>query len=680
MLQLSLSAWIVVFLSVAALDLLIAAASWRRRQLLSNDVTKMMLCALSTSVFYVGSFAFEDYVVSSCFSSLYFIGVDLLLAYMMNFVLKFCELEMTGKLRNIHFLLVWMIFDIAVLLVNPFWEIAIHFVPKDMNGHIIYKYAPHLLYELHLVMCYVMVALVVGILAYRIVQTPSIFVRKYQIVLLVFIADVFLNVLYLVGADYFMLDISVLFYSVAAVMIYHSVFSYIPRSLLNSTRNYIMDNMEAQILVFDYKNRVIDSNQSARKLFPELTPERQNTRKAVDVREYLTEKGFPTLMPGSQEFPWFSRSEEAERKYLCRKHDFLDQKNRVIGWMLLIHDISYQKDTATGLDMTPGLYRYISSLNREVNYPIQVLSVNVNGLGVINSALGHEKGNLVMARTAQIIQAVVGRGVYLAKLENGSIVALLLKTDRDTAHIYAHEIRDTVSRETSLGIRFEVVYGISEVNQECPNILKALSDTEASMKNRKLLSGSSHESPIIHSLTQTLLESDYETEAHVVRTKRASRMLSEVMHLTDTQASSLELLCLLHDVGKVGIPSDILLKPGKLTDEEWEIMKTHTEKGYRIAMTSPDLRGIAEMILHHHERWDGKGYPSGLRGEDIPLLDRIITVLDSFDVMTHDRPYHKAIPLEAAKEELVRCSGTQFDPRVVEYFLKIADRVYADKT
>lgn len=676
MLNLSLGAWAAVFLAVAVLDLLIVAAAFRKRQLLSNAVGIVVLCALLTTLFYIGSFLCEDYFVSACFSSLYFIGVDFLLFYMLAFVMRFCELKMTGKLYGIRLLFLWLLVDTIVLLINPFWEVSISFYPTDFNGHIIYEYTPHLLYELHLIMCYVMVALVVGMLLYRIFLTPALFARKYTTVLLVFVIDVILNVLYLTDADSVRLDISVLFYSVAAILIFHSVFSSIPKALIVSTRNYIMDNMEAPIVVFDYSNRVIDSNRSARKLFPELTPEQQNTARALDAGAYLQKMGFPAVEEGTQEFDWIDRRTVAYRKYRCRKHDFQDSHQRLIGRMLLLHDISFQKDSATGLDTTPALYRYISNLSRETNYPIQVLSVNINGLGVINTALGHEKGDLVMARTAEIVQAVVGKQAYSAKLENGTITTLLLKTSRETAQGYAREIRDIVRKESSLAIRYDLVYGISEVNPEHPDILAALAETESVMRNRKLLSSNAHESPIIRSLTQALMESDYETEAHVMRTKRSSQMLASSMHLTDTQSSELELLCLLHDVGKVGIPNSILLKPGKLTPEEWEIMKSHTEKGYRIAMACPDLQAIAVMIRHHHERWDGKGYPMGLKGEDIPLLDRIITVLDSFDVMTHDRPYHKAISLDAAKAELLRCSGTQFDPSIVAAFLTIADEVY----
>ena len=155
------------------------------------------------------------------------------------------------------------------------------------------------------------------------------------------------------------------------------------------------------------------------------------------------------------------------------------------------------------------------------------------------------------------------------------------------------------------------------------------------------------------------------------RTKEMAVKLGRALHLSDGELGKLALLAVLHDIGKIAIPQTILLKPGKLTDEEWEVMKSHAEKGFRIASASKELRPIADYILHHHERWDGKGYPGGLEGESIPLLSRIITVVDSHDVMVHDRPYHKAMSEEDAEKELVRCAGTQFDPHIVEVFLEV---------
>ena len=147
-------------------------------------------------------------------------------------------------------------------------------------------------------------------------------------------------------------------------------------------------------------------------------------------------------------------------------------------------------------------------------------------------------------------------------------------------------------------------------------------------------------------------------------------LTGESMGLAHEEIDKLHLFCMLHDIGKIGISDQILKKPGKLTDEEWEEMKKHPEIGYRIAMSSPDFANVAEFILSHHERWDGKGYPRGLKGESIPIHSRILAVVDAYDAMTQDRVYHKAISHQEAIDEIIRCSGTQFDPLVVKMFVR----------
>ena len=147
--------------------------------------------------------------------------------------------------------------------------------------------------------------------------------------------------------------------------------------------------------------------------------------------------------------------------------------------------------------------------------------------------------------------------------------------------------------------------------------------------------------------------------------------LAKALDLSRAVIDDLALLAALHDIGKIAIPDDILNKPGPLTEEQWTIMKRHPEIGYRIARTSPELVSIAEYILSHHERWDGKGYPRGLVGENIPLPARLLSVADAFDAMTSDRPYRKAMSAQQALAELERNAGTQFDPDVVAAFVEM---------
>lgn len=162
---------------------------------------------------------------------------------------------------------------------------------------------------------------------------------------------------------------------------------------------------------------------------------------------------------------------------------------------------------------------------------------------------------------------------------------------------------------------------------------------------------------------------DPETGCHSQRVIDHTLAVSELFGIDGDELRDIEHGAALHDVGKIGIPDAVLLKPGSLTDAEWAIMKSHCEIGYRMLRGFDFLRGALPIVLHHHERWNGSGYPGGLRGEQIPLGARIFGVADAYDAMTSDRPYRRALPHEVAVTELRRNAGTQFDPQVVDAFL-----------
>ena len=167
-------------------------------------------------------------------------------------------------------------------------------------------------------------------------------------------------------------------------------------------------------------------------------------------------------------------------------------------------------------------------------------------------------------------------------------------------------------------------------------------------------------------------EKDYLTAGHAERLKEMCLKMGEKLWLSPRQMADLALLAQVHDLGKVAVPDSILFKKGPLTEEEWEVMRQHPEKGYRIALSSPALAGVADLILKHHERWDGKGYPLGLRGEEIPVECRILSIADAFDAMTGGRPYLKPRSKEEAVAELKKCAGSHFDPHLVDVFVSLS--------
>ncbi len=177
---------------------------------------------------------------------------------------------------------------------------------------------------------------------------------------------------------------------------------------------------------------------------------------------------------------------------------------------------------------------------------------------------------------------------------------------------------------------------------------------------------------LVCAFNQLLDLKDLNTGVHSTRLAEWALHVGGELGLSESDQSDLEVAALLHDIGKVGIPDAILNKPGKLSNEEYELMKKHPEFGWAVLHQVPGMERASLLILHHHERIDGKGYPAGLRGEEIPIGSRIVCAIDAFDAMVSNRPYRKGLPFEEAIRRLASDSGTQFDASVAKHFIPLA--------
>jgi HD-GYP domain-containing protein (c-di-GMP phosphodiesterase class II) len=180
-------------------------------------------------------------------------------------------------------------------------------------------------------------------------------------------------------------------------------------------------------------------------------------------------------------------------------------------------------------------------------------------------------------------------------------------------------------------------------------------------------------SSLICAFNQLLDLKDLNTGVHSTRLAEWGMRVGQELGLDENALKNLEVAALLHDIGKVGIPDSILRKPAKLTDDEYELMKKHPEYGWAVLRMVPGFDRAALDILHHHESYDGKGYPAALAGSEIPIVSRIVSVTDAFDAMVSSRPYRSGLPFEEAIRRLILASGTQFDPAVIQCFLPIAE-------
>jgi len=352
----------------------------------------------------------------------------------------------------------------------------------------------------------------------------------------------------------------------------------------------------------------------------------------------------------------------------------------------LIIDVTAKKMSEVKLkhmsdhDLLTGLYNrkfFEEELLRRQNegaYPISVIVANIDGVRLINDTFGYAEGDRAIIEAADIIKRRCRENDVLARTGGDEFGIILPDTDARQAVCILDGIFKACERHNNLNRnrRFDIslALGCGTKASAHETVSDAVKEAEESMHSRKLLSRKSSLSTIMSSIMATMFERSQETEAHAERLSRLSRAIGEKLGLPQKSLVELELFSMLHDIGKVGIDDRILNKPGKLNDEEWAVMKRHPEIGYRIAKASPELEPIAEYILSHHERWDGNGYPYGLKGEQIPLLSRILAVADAYDAMTEDRVYRKALTKEQALDEIKRNAGTQFDPLIAGKFIE----------
>ncbi|MGB9886518.1 MAG: PAS domain S-box protein [Moorellales bacterium] len=306
-------------------------------------------------------------------------------------------------------------------------------------------------------------------------------------------------------------------------------------------------------------------------------------------------------------------------------------------------------------------------------YPVSVIVADVNGLKLMNDTLGHHRGDELLVACARILQRTLRRSDVVARVGGDEFVALLPNTDEAAGTTIIHRLQAAVEEHNRRHpeLPLSVSFGLATASAPEESLRDTYRQADDRMYREKLYSGTTARSQIVHALVAALAERDHFAGGHARRLEHWCRLLAERLGLPSRQRADLALLAQVHDIGKIGIPDTVLLKPGPLTDEEWAIMRQHPVKGYRIALATPELAPVADLILKHHERWDGSGYPLGLKGEEIPIECRILAVVDAFDVMTSDRPYRRAKSFAEAVEEIRRGAGTQFDPDLAALFLEM---------
>jgi diguanylate cyclase (GGDEF)-like protein/PAS domain S-box-containing protein len=381
------------------------------------------------------------------------------------------------------------------------------------------------------------------------------------------------------------------------------------------------------------------------------------------------------------------------RTMLLNARKIYRETNKTEAILLAIEDVTERKNMQEELqenierfeyksfhDGLTGLYNrsYFSEqmarLNKNLtrSAPVSIISIDIDGLKIINDTFGHKVGDDLLMAAARIMTACFRDVDVIARVGGDEFCAILPSVDHRAAQAKKAKIsklvrafnRDTppvpltmsIGVATSQDIETETIYDIYQRADE-------------NMYQYKIIQSNSQKSKVVEMLLAALSERDFVAQGHAERLTKMSERMSRRLDLPDDTRKNLVLLAKVHDIGKVGVPDKLLFKPRKLSEEEHTKIKEHARIGYGLASRSKELFHIAELVLHHHEFWDGKGYTEGLKGEQIPLECRLFSIMDAYDAMTNTRPYRKGMSKNRAIKELRRCSGTQFDPRLVDEFI-----------
>ena len=362
---------------------------------------------------------------------------------------------------------------------------------------------------------------------------------------------------------------------------------------------------------------------------------------------------------------------------------YFSTDNQLNGIIISCRDITYHKRMEKQLqfqaehDCITKLYNRtyfetkFSQLSGPENLPIALITCDLDGLKYINDTLGHQSGDTLLI-AASILLKRTGKNAVIGRMGGDEFAVLLTKTNQNKLdqirnHLIASiDVYNQSHPQVPLFLSIGSAY--AETREAVPTLFR---EADNSMHRQKLFSNQSSRSSVVNALKKALEARDFVTEGHAARLKDLMVELADYCGIADYHLADLRLFAEFHDIGKVGIPDAILFKPGPLTAQEQIIMESHSEIGHRIARSAPDLEPIADLILHHHEWWNGEGYPTKLKGLEIPLECRILSIIDAYDAMTNDRPYRKALSEQQALTEIVLCAGKQFDPELVEQFMNL---------
>lgn len=528
---------------------------------------------------------------------------------------------------------------------------------------------------------YLILTAVIILFWLRYTELPKTYKSQPLIMLTILLVQMVMNLSFVFNMLGNIHDPSPLTFGVTAMAFYLGLFHSTRPDLLPVARGLVFEKMNAILLVKDINGYIVDYNEMARHIIEKHNLNVSGLLYDHILAQLMTKWSFQVVEEEKQRV--YKLTSGKHNRYFAQKETPILYRGDNNGSIITVEDISDERNYLERIERIAKIDGLTNLYNRTYfdkvvgEWPLDpqtrvvVFFGGLNSFKLINESFGPLVGNEVLQKVAQKLVELSPQESFVART-GGDEFAIIIEdmSDQEADALRATlelEVNKIVVRHANVSIT--MAYDLYE-GQEASLSLVTLNAINK-MYRKKLNESQSSRSAMINSLKIALEQSNYETKAHADRTERLALEIGKRVGLNDSQLCDLSMLSSLHDLGKIAIPDHIINKPGKLTAEEFDIIMTHPQKGYVMAIASPELVHIADGILHHHERWDGKGYPDGLKGEETSIEARIICIVDAYDVMTNVRPYKAAMTMEDAIVELKRCRGTHFDPHLVDVLIDV---------
>ncbi|PUU94196.1 HD domain-containing phosphohydrolase [Halanaerobium sp.] len=466
--------------------------------------------------------------------------------------------------------------------------------------------------------------------------------------------------------------------------------------LNNNLRQYyaeLIENLPVGVMIEDQNGRILKVNKTMEKISgyarEELIKRTVFETVVPDNQEQVARKNIEKILNGElmiHELP--SASGSGEERFIRLQERKITLPNNEVGIISIQSDItdkikseekikyaSYH-DSLTDLYNRSYLENKIQNLNQENRFPVALIMADLNGLKLVNDTYGHNEGDKLLKKMAAILKDSCRDSDLIARWGGDEFVILLPEIDSEAVKKIIERINKKIADtflefEDGSRLPLSAALGFGVKKHYFEDVFEILDEAESKMYKNKLTESRSIKSNILNTLLKTLSEKSQETSSHSERMAELAVKLAEKIGLSQAEINKLTLIAKLHDIGKTVIPEKILNKEDKLTEAEWKEIQTHPAVGHRVLNATEEFSHISEEVLSHHERWDGSGYPRGLKEEEIPLLARIIAIVDAYDVMTEEQVYKEAISKAEALKEIEAEAGSQFDPKLAQDFIEL---------